>query len=165
MERPKRKRSAAKEAVGTIYPATFLSLFPVKIKFTSLKAPKIDTTLAAPPSQTFHALKTRLAEETKLNPLAIRFLFKNKAISDSKSVLEVFGQTDEAQVTVMVMKNIGATSTTTTATVDGEKMEVENYEFWESVRKVIEEKFKGAQDKDEVFAALKRGYQEKFGSA
>ena len=136
----------------------------MKIKFTSLKPPKINTTLTAPPSQTFHALKTRLAEETKLNPLAIRFLLKNKAISDSKSILEVFGQTEEAQVTVMVMKNVGAT-TTTTATVEGGKMDVENDEFWESVRNVIEEKFKGAQDKDEVFAALKKGYQEKFGSA
>ena len=138
----------------------------MNIKFTSLKAPKINTTLTAPPSQTFHALKTRLAEETKLNPLAIRFLLKNKAISDSKSVLEVFGQTEEAQVTVMVMKNIGATTTTpTTATVDGEKMDVESDEFWESIQKVVEEKFKGSQDKDEVFAALKRGYQEKFGTA
>jgi hypothetical protein len=136
----------------------------VKIKFTSLKPPKIDTTLTAPPSQTFHALKARLAEETKLNPLALRFLLKNKAINDSKSVLEVFGETEEAQITVMVMKNVSA-PTTTTAVTDGEKMEIENDEFWETVRKVIEEKFKGPQDKDEVFAALKRGYQEKFGSA
>jgi hypothetical protein len=136
----------------------------VNIKFTSLKPPKINATLTAPLSQTFHALKIRLAEETKLNPLAIRFLLKNKAISDSKSALEVFGQTEEAQVTVMVMKNVGAT-TATTATADGEKMEIENDGFWDSVRKVIEENFKGSQDKDEVFAALKRGYQEKFGSA
>lgn len=135
----------------------------MKIKFTSLKPPKINTTLTAPPSQTFHALKTRLAEETKLNPVALRFLFKNKAISDSKSVVEVFGQTEEAQVTVMVMKNVGGTTTTNTATVDPEKMGVENDEFWESIEKVVEEKFKGAQDKAEVFAALKRGYQEKFG--
>lgn len=138
----------------------------MNIKFTSLKPPKINTILTAPPSQTFHALKTRLAEETKLNPLAIRFLLKNKAISDSKSVLEVFGQTEEAQVTVMVMKNVGATTTTPTAvTIDGEKMDVESDEFWESIQKVVEEKFKGSHDKDEVFAALKRGYQEKFGTA
>ena len=64
----------------------------------------------------------------------------------------------------MVMKNVGA-ATTTSAMVEGGKMDVENDEFWESVRNVIEEKFKGSQDKDEVFAALKRGYQEKFGSA
>ena len=94
---------------------------------------------------------------------------KNKAIGDSKSVLEVFGQVEEAQVTVMIMKNVGSTTTTTTTTSsgsqDGEKMEIENDEFWEGVRNVIEEKFKGGQDKEEVFAALKRGFQDKFGPA
>lgn len=65
----------------------------------------------------------------------------------------------------MVMKNVAsATTTTTTATVDGEKMDVESNEFWEGIREVVEDKFKGSQDKNEVFAALKRGYQEKFGS-
>jgi hypothetical protein len=138
----------------------------VQIKFTSLKPPKIDTTLIAPLSQTFHALKTRLAEETNLNPLALRFLFKNKAIGDSKSVHEVFGQVDTAQVTVMVMKSVGSTpttSTTSSASQEGEKMVVDNDEFWESIQAVVMDKFKGQQDKEEVFKALKGGFREKFG--
>jgi hypothetical protein len=138
----------------------------VQIKFTSLKPPKIDTTLTAPPSQTFHALKTRLAEETNLNPLALRFLVKNKAISDSKSVHEVFGQVDTAQVTVMVMKSVGSTpttSTTSSASQEGEKMVVDNDEFWESIQAVVMDKFKGQQGKEEVFKALKGGFREKFG--
>ena len=135
----------------------------MQIKFTSLKPPKIDTTLTAPPSQTFHALKTRLAEETNLNPLALRFLVKNKAISDSKSVHEVFGLVDTAQVTVMVMKSVGSTSTTSSASQEGEKMVVDNDEFWESIQVVVMDKFKGQQDKEEVFKALKGGFREKFG--
>ena len=138
----------------------------MQIKFTSLKPPKIDTTLIAPLSQTFHALKTRLAEETNLNPLALRFLVKNKAIGDSKSVHEVFGQVDTAQVTVMVMKSVGSTpttSTTSSAGQEGEKMVVDNDEFWESIQAVVMDKFKGQQDKEEVFKALKGGFREKFG--
>ena len=138
----------------------------MQIKFTSLKPPKIDTTLIAPLSQTFHALKTRLAEETNLNPLALRFLVKNKAIGDSKSVHEVFGQVDTAQVTVMVMKSVGSTpttSTTSSAGQEGEKMVVDNDEFWESIQEVVMDKFKGQQDKEEVFKALKGGFREKFG--
>jgi hypothetical protein len=139
----------------------------VQIKFTSLKPPKIDTTLTAPSSQTFHALKTRLAEETNLNPLALRFLVKNKAIGDSKSVHEVFGQVDTAQVTVMVMKSVGSTpttSTTSSAGQEGEKMVVDNDEFWESIQEVVMDKFKGQQDKEEVLKALKGGFREKFGA-
>ena len=139
----------------------------MQIKFTSLKPPKIDTTLTAPPSQTFHALKTRLAEETNLNPLALRFLLKNKAISDSKSVHEVFGQVDTAQVTVMVMKGVGSSTTTTntssSASQEGEKMAVDNDQFWEGIRAVVVDKFKGSQDKEEVFKALQGGFREKFG--
>jgi hypothetical protein len=137
----------------------------VKIKFTSLKPPKIDTTLIVPPSQTFHALKTRLAEELTLNPLAIRFLVKNKAITDSKSIVEVFGQAEEAQITVMMMKNVESAPAPTNSSQDGEKMVVENEEFWEGIREVVMDKFTGVQDKDKVFAALKRGYQDKFGLA
>jgi len=139
----------------------------VQIKFTSLKPPKIDATLSAPPSQTFHALKTRLAEETNLNPLAIRFLFKNRAINDSRSVQEVFGSVEAAQVTVMVMKNVSSDTTTSSVTSsasqEGEKMIVENEEFWESIRAVVMDKFKGTQDKEEVFQALKGGFGNKFG--
>lgn len=66
----------------------------------------------------------------------------------------------------MVMKNVSSTtSTTSNASQEGDKIEVENEEFWESIRKVIGEKFKGGQDKDEVFAALKNGFQDKFGTA
>ena len=140
----------------------------MQIKFTSLKPPKIDTTLTAPPSQTFHALKTRLAEETNLNPVALRFLLKNKAISDSKSVQEVFGQVETAQVTVMVMKSVGSSTSTTTTTTssasqDGENMAVDNDQFWGDIRAVIMDKFKGSQDKEEVFNALQSGFRDKFG--
>ena len=138
----------------------------MQIKFISLKPLKIDTTLTAPPSQTFHALKIRLAEEANLNPLALRFLLKNKAISDSKSVHEVFGQVDMAQVTVMVMKSVGSsttTSTTSSASQQEEKMVVDNDDFWESIRGVVMDTFKGSQDKEEVFKALKGGFREKFG--
>jgi hypothetical protein len=137
----------------------------VKITFTSLKPPKINTTLTAPPSQTFHALKTRLAEETNLNPLSLRFLLKNKAISDSKSVHEVFGETEEATVTVMVMKNVGPSMTSGAGQESGEKMVVDNDGFWDGIRSVVMEKYQGERDKEEVFAALKKGFAEKFGSA
>jgi hypothetical protein len=137
----------------------------VKITFVSLKPPKINTTLTAPPSQTFHALKTRLAEETKQNPLALRFLLKNKAISDSKSVHEVFGETEEAQVMVMVMKNVGSSSPSSASQESGEKMVIDSDGFWEGIRSVVMEKYQGKRDKEEVFAALKNGFEEKFGSA
>jgi hypothetical protein len=137
----------------------------VKITFVSLKPPKINTTLTAPPSQTFHALKTRLAEETKHNPLALRFLLKNKAISDSKSVHEVFGETEEAQVTVMVMKNVGSSSPSSASQESGEKMVIDSDGFWEGIRSVVIEKYQGERDKEEVFAALKNGFEAKFGSA
>jgi hypothetical protein len=162
MERPKRKRNAVKEAGGTFLTNELLML--VKIKFTSLKAPKIDVTLTAPPSQTFHALKTRLAEETKLNPLALRFLFKNKAISDSKSVQEVFGQVEEAQITVMVMKGVSSSqSSTSNASQEGEKMVTDDDEFWTGIREVVMGKYKGPHGKEEVFGALKKGFDESFG--
>ena|SRR5271170_5004987 len=157
-------------------PRDLVLILVVTIKFTSLKPPKIDATLCAPPSQTFLVLKTRLAEETKLNPLAIRFLLKNKAISDSKSIQEVFGQVEEAQITVMVMKNVAASTPSTggsaasaaasgSAEGESEKMVVEMDEFWEGIREVIKEKFKGSQDEDEVFDSFKRGYLDKFGHA
>jgi hypothetical protein len=138
----------------------------VKITFTSLKPPKINTTLTALPSQTFHAIKTRLAEETNLNISSLRLLLKNKAISDSKTVQEVFGETTEAQVTVMVMKSNTTTTTTTTTSSDGsDKMDVDNDVFWEGIRAVVNEKYAGQSDKEEVFAALKKGFHDKFGSA
>jgi len=140
----------------------------VKIMFTSLKPPKINVTLRAPPSQTFHSLKTRLAEETKLNTLALRFLLKNKAIGDSKSVQEVFGQAEEGQITVMVMKNISTTTTSMSASSSSQesgKMVIENDGFWEGIRQVVMDKYNGAEDREAVFAALKKGYEEKFGSA
>jgi hypothetical protein len=137
----------------------------VKITFVSLKPPKINTTLIAPASQTFHALKTRLAEETKHNPLAFRFLLKNKAIGDSKSVHEVFGQAEEAQVTVMVMKNVGSSSPSNASQESAEKMVIENDGFWEGIRSVVMEKYQGERDKEEVFSALKSGFVEKFGTA
>jgi hypothetical protein len=137
----------------------------VKIKFTSLKPPKIDTVLTASPSQTFHALKTRLAEELNVNPLSLRLLFKNKAVSDSKSVHEVFGQAEEAQITVMVMKNVASTTTSNVGSQDGDKMVIDNEGFWEGVRQVVMDKYRGLRDKEEVFAALKKGYEDKFGSA
>jgi hypothetical protein len=65
----------------------------------------------------------------------------------------------------MVMKNVGGKTNTVSSSQEtgGElKMEVDNDEFWESVKKVIGEKFKGGQDKDEVFAALKKGFHDKF---
>lgn len=144
----------------------------VTITFTSLKPPKICTTLIAPYSQTFHALKARLAEETNLNPQQLRFLLKNKAIGDSKSVQEVFGETtDEASVTVMVMKTPAATTTPGSAgsagsansAGEGEKMVVDLDAFWEGVREAVMGKYQGGHDKEEVFAALKKGYQDAFG--
>ena len=80
---------------------------------------------------------------------------------------EVFGPVETAQVTVMVMKSVSSstttTSTTSSASQEGEKMVVENDEFWESIRAVVMDKFKGTQDKEEVFKALKGGFGEKFG--
>ena len=139
----------------------------MKIRFTSLKPPKIDTTFTVAPSQTFHAVKVHLADETKLNPLALRFLFKNKAINDSKSVQEVFGQAEEVQVTVMVMKNASSPQSTQSKSsqIEPEKIDVGNEEFWNGIRAVVLEKFNGTHDKEEVFAALKYGFQEHFGTS
>ena len=143
----------------------------MKITFTSLKPPKINTTLLAPCSQTFHALKARLAEETNLIPQQLRFLLKNKAIGDSKSVQEVFGETtEEATVTVMVMKSPAGTTTSgstgsagSAAAAEGEKMAVDLDSFWEGVRETVMGKYQGEYDKEEVLTALKKGYQDKFG--
>jgi hypothetical protein len=138
----------------------------VRIRFSSLKAPKIDSTIAALPSQTFLALKTRLAEDLGLNASSLRFLFKNKAVSDSKSVRELFGDQKEGQITVMVMK--GATpskaSTSTSENQPEANMAIDNDDFWDSIRVVITDKYKGGQGKDEVFTALKKGYEDKFGN-
>lgn len=142
------------------------TLTSVTITFTSLKSAGVNVTLTAPPSQTFHALKTRVSESTGINPLALRFLIKNKAINDSKSVQEVFGETQEGQVTVMVMKNVSATTNSKSSTSQdaGDKMVVENEEFWEGIRDVVLQKYSGTGDKKEVLAALKKGYQDKFGT-
>ena len=78
----------------------------------------------------------------------------------------MFGQVDTAQVTVMVMKSVGSTPTTGTtssASQEREKMVVDNDEFWGSIQAVVVDKFKGQQDKEEVFKALKDGFREKFG--
>jgi hypothetical protein len=141
----------------------------VAITFTSLKSAGVNVTLTAPPSQTFHALKARLSETTGFNVSALRFLIKNKAINDSKSVQEVFGEALEGHVTVMVMKTPSATNAVTgpkTGAVsdEGEKMVIENEGFWEGIREVVLQKYSGSGDKEEVLAALKKGYQEKFGS-
>lgn len=144
-------------------------LIIVKVRFTSLKAPRIDVTLTAPPSQTFHALKTRLAEQANLNPLALRLLVKNKAVNDSKSVQEVFGQTEAAQVTVMVMKNVASTGSTSASTSSSSQVEggktTDSDAFWEGIRQVVMDRYKGAQDKEQVFATFQKAYGEAFGSA
>ena len=136
------------------------------ITFTSLKSTGVNITLTAPPSQTFHALKARVSEETGISPLALRLLIKNKAINDSKSVQEVFGETQEGQVTVMVMKNVSSTASSkaSAAQDEGEKMVVENEGFWEAIREVVLQKYSGTGDKEEVLVALKKGYEQKFGS-
>jgi hypothetical protein len=139
----------------------------VKITFTSIKPPKINTSLVAPRSQTFHALKSRLAEETNLNPASIRFLLKNKAVGDSKSVQEVFGQDEEAQITVMVMKSTGTPSTNSAASASNQeedKMETDKDPFWEEIKKVVMAKYTGQSSKEEVFAALRKGYEDNFKS-
>ena len=109
------------------------------IKFTSLKPPKIDTILNALPFQTFHTLKTRLVEKLNLNPLSLRFLFKNKAVSDSKSVHEVFGEATEGQITVIVMKNVATAVNIANLgrQADEDKITIENDEFWEGIRNVV----------------------------
>jgi hypothetical protein len=144
------------------------------IRFTSLKPPKLDVTLTAPPSQTFHALKSRLAEKEGMNPLAIRLLYKKKAINDSKSLHEVFGEgATDAQLTVMVMKNVPSTasaSTASTSSVDAsggslDSVGEEGEEFWREIRRVVGEKYAGSRDKEEVFEALRKGYKDKFGGA
>jgi len=169
MERPKRKRATpqSKDAGGNfLRSVTDL----VKITFTSIKPPKINTTLVAPRSQTFHALKSRLAEEIGLNAASLRFLLKNKAIGDSKSVQEIFGQEEEAQVTVMVMKSVGSTSTsaasaTSAVSQEGVKMQIDDDTFWEEIKKVVMEKYPGEASKEEVYAALRKGYEDKFKAA
>lgn len=138
-------------------------LIQVKITFTSLKPPKINTTLVAPRSHTFHQLKSRLAEETNLNPASIRFLLKNKAIGDSKSIQEVFGQDEEAQITVMVMKSPStSTSASSASNQNTDKMQIDNDGFWEEIKKVVMEKYPGQANKEDVYAALRKGYEDKF---
>ena len=104
--------------------------------------------------------------------MALRFLLKNKAIGDSKSVQEVFGQDEEAQITVMVMKNVTSSSTTTTTTPTttsssrgggGENMEIiDNDAFWEEIKNVVMEKYVGKANKEDVYASLRKGYEDKF---
>jgi hypothetical protein len=95
-----------------------------------------------------------VAQDIKQNPLALRFLFKNKAVSDSKSVKEVVGDVQEAQITVMTMK--------IAPSVKQEEMVVDHDEFWAEILRVVMEKYQGTQDKDDVFAALKKGYEDKY---
>jgi Ubiquitin family len=127
-------------------------------------------TLNAPPSQTFHALKSRLAEQQQLNPLAIRLLYKNKAISDSKSLHEVLGNATEAQITVMIMKTPVSVSQTPSATSAGSSVwetattGSTDEEFWGEIRRVVRDRYAGPRDKDEVFEALKKGFMDKFGA-
>jgi len=123
--------------------------------------------LTAPLSLTFHALKSRLAENEKLNPLAIRLLYKNKAISDSKSLHEVFGDgVAEAQLTVMMMKNIpSSTSSASTSRAGAAGPDSEGEEFWGEIRRVVWDKYSGSNNKEEVFEALRKGFTEKFGAA
>lgn len=78
---------------------------------------------------------------------------------------EVFGGTEEATVTVMVMKNIGPSTTSGAGQESGEKMVIDNDGFWDGIRNVVMERYQGERDKEEVFAALKKGFAEKFGSA
>jgi hypothetical protein len=128
----------------------------------------LDVTLTAPPSQTFHALKSRLAEQQHLNPLAIRLLHKNKAISDSKSLHEVLGDAIEAQITVMIMKTPVSSQTPSATSAGSSVWETAttgstDEEFWGEIKRVVREKYAGPGDKDEVFEALKRGFMDKFG--
>ena len=133
----------------------------------------MDTILIAPLSQTFHALKLRLAEQAKLNPTALRFLVKNKAISDSKSVQEVFSPNEEAHITVMVMKSSGVNSPVTPVTGtsapsqsdEGDRMVIDDEEFWNGVREIVEVRYRGTRDKEDVYNALRKGYDDKFGSS
>ena len=158
-------RRKPKEKVYTQF--SLMLIQSVNIKFTSLKPPKIDINLMASPLQTFMALKTQVAEKLDLNPSLLRFLLKNKAISDSKSVHEVFGDATEAQIIVMVMKsaNPSVASMATSSSQQGEeKMAVNNDDFWESIRLTITQKYKGTEDKEDVFAAFVKGYADKFGS-
>jgi hypothetical protein len=125
----------------------------------------MDVTLTAPPSQTFHALKSRLAEQQHLNPASIRLLHKNKAISDSKSLHEVLGDATDAQITVMIIKTrvsqtpsagSSAWETATTGSTDEA--------FWGEIRRVVNERYAGPGDKEEVFEAMRKGIMDKFGA-
>ena len=123
--------------------------------------------LTAPLSLTFHALKSRLAENEKLNPLVIRLLYKNKAISDSKSLHEVFGDgVAETQLTVMVMKNIpSSTSSVSTSGGGAARPDSESgEEFWGEIRRVVRDKYGGSNNKEDVFEALRKGFTDKFGA-
>ena len=124
-------------------------------------------TLIAPLSLTFHALKSRLAEKQQLNPLAVRLLYKNKAVGDSKSLHEVFGDSvAEAQLTVMVMKNIPSSSLPSTSGPGAARSgSEEGEEFWGEIRRVVWDKYGGSKDKEEVFEALRKGFTDKFGGA
>jgi hypothetical protein len=42
------------------------------------------------------------------------------------------------------------------------EMQIDHDEFWAEIFRVVVEKFKGTEDKEEVFAALKKGYEDKF---
>jgi hypothetical protein len=157
MSRPKRKRSTQPIDSGTTNTPTSqrVLLRTVTIHFTSVKPPKINFSMTVSASQTFHAVKTKFAEEQTLNPLSIRFLSKNKAVGDSKSVKEVFGDAAEGQITVMVMKVAAS------ATREAE-MSVDYDAFWEEIRRVVMEKYPGPKERGQVFEALKRGYAERF---
>lgn len=82
----------------------------------------------------------------------------------------MFGQDEEAQITVMVMKNMTSPSTTTTTTTtttsssrgEGENMEIDNDAFWEGIKKVVMEKYVGQVNKEDVYASLRKGYEDKF---
>ena len=47
---------------------------------------------------------------------------------------------------------------------EGERMTIDLDRFWEGVREVVMERYPGEYPKEEVVAALKRGYQDAFGA-
>jgi hypothetical protein len=86
-------------------------------------------------------------------------------------VQEIFGPVDEGSVIVMVMKSPTGSTTSTSAgsaggasvaSDQGERMTIDLDAFWEGVREVVMERYPGGVPKEEVLAALKKGYQDAF---
>ena len=41
-------------------------------------------------------------------------------------------------------------------------MEIDNDAFWEGIKKVVMEKYVGQVNKEDVYASLRKGYEDKF---